>query len=135
MAPLLTKQVLDKLLEAATAAAAAKLLQQQQQQQQNSPSTHSSLPDLSKPTESDDNQRGSITDDEDEDLPADTSSPIGDGNVPKKSNLMSGRSKNGGSDSRQLSVRFDPNQVFKKTKKIIKTNKDDEESVMLFSFL
>lgn len=118
MAPLLTKQVLDKLLEAAAAAAAANLIQQQQQQQQpqlRSPQTHSSLPDLTNQTEPDDNRTGSLTDDEEEeeeeDNTADNSSPIGDGCTPRKSNLMSGRGKNGGADARQLSVRFDPNQV------------------------
>ncbi|XP_046647588.1 protein prickle-like isoform X2 [Daphnia pulicaria] len=112
MAPLLTKQVLDKLLEAA---AAANLIQPQQQQQltglRRSPDAHSSsLPDLSTQTEPDGNQTGS-NDDEEEDTPADASSPVGDGCTPRKSNLMTGRSKNGGADSRQLSVRFDPNQV------------------------
>ena len=117
MAPLLTKQVLDKLLEAATAAAAANLLQQQQQQQQQqlkSPQTHSSLPDLTNQTESRDTVRtGSLTnDEEEEDIPTDTNSPVGvDGCAPRKSNLMTGRGKTGGADARQLSVRFDPNQV------------------------
>lgn len=111
MAPLLTKQVLDKLLEAAVA---ANLIQPQQRQLtglRRSPDAHSSsLPDLSTQTEPDGNQTGS-NDDEEEDTPADASSPVGDGCTPRKSNLMTGRSKNGGADSRQLSVRFDPNQV------------------------
>ena len=112
MAPLLTKQVLDKLLEAA---AAANLIQPQQQQPtglRRSPDTHSSsLPDLTTQTEPDGNQTGS-NDDEEEETPADASSPVGDNRcTPRKSNLMTGRSKNGGADSRQLSVRFDPNQV------------------------
>lgn len=120
MAPLLTKQVLDKLLEAAAAAAAANLLQQQQLQQQQpqqpqqlrSPQTHSSLPDLTNQSEPRENRTGSVSNDEGEDeIPADTSSPVGDGSAPRKSNLMSGRGKNSGADARQLSVRFDPNQV------------------------
>ena len=118
MAPLLTKQVLDKLLEAAAAAAAANLIQQQQQQQQQplrNPQTHSSLPDLTNQTEPVDNGTGSVSNDDDEEeeeeIPADTSSPVGDGCPPRKSNLMSGRGKNSGADARQLSVRFDPNQV------------------------
>lgn len=113
--PLLTKQVLDKLLEAA---AAANLIQPQQQPQQQqtglrrSPDSHStSLPDLTSQTEPDGNTQTGSNDDEDDGSPADANSPVGEGCTPRKSNLMSGRSKNGGADSRQLSVRFDPNQV------------------------
>lgn len=113
--PLLTKQVLDKLLEAA---AAANLIQPQQQQQQQqtglrrSPDSHStSLPDLTSQTEADGSTQTGSNDDEDDESPAETNSPVGEGCTPRKSNLMSGRSKNGGADSRQLSVRFDPNQV------------------------
>ena len=110
VAPLLTKQVLDKLLEAAIA---ANMIQQPVQIK--SPQQHSSLPDLmnqvghSMPEPSITN--GGASGDDEEESPTESISPVTEGGTPRKSNLMTGRSKNSGSETRQLSVRFDPNQV------------------------
>lgn len=110
--PLLTKQVLDKILEAAAAAAAANAVQQQLSPQQAQPQQRPSLPDLSNAQETKETVvvNGAEDNDEDEceDSPAESNSPATEECLPRKSNL-SGRSRNGGGD--KLSVRFDPKQV------------------------
>ena len=112
--PVLTKEVLDKLLMAAAAAAAANLqLQQPTLGGSTSRSHHASLPELNQATEAAaDSSDGSVhlngaaaavT------VPSPQSS--GDGSAPRKSNLTAKRDKQTGRDEAKLSVRFDPNQV------------------------
>lgn len=115
--PVLTREVLDKLLAAAAAAASAKLCGGKNYQLPpppppvassslgNAKDLHSSLPNLTDATQ----ERSSASAGED-DSPTESNCASGDGlAAPRKSNL-SGRSK-GGADARQLSVRFDPKQV------------------------
>lgn len=130
--PLLTKQVLDKLLEAAMA---AKIIQPpaqlpqpvQQQQQQPQQQQEDVTPAVIVHRQEEQNvnngrdaQNGDDgeeddeeEDEEEEESPAESSSsPVTEG-LPRKSNLLiGGRSKSNGADSRQLSVRFDPKQVW-----------------------
>ena len=101
--PVLTKQVLDKLLAAATAAAAAKLGAVRNHPPEE---VHSSLPNLNEAPQDDASslQPSSNSDSS----PTDPSLPDA-GCPPRKSNL-SGKVKGQG----QLSVRFDPKQVWTK---------------------
>ena len=121
VAPLLTKQVLDKLLEAAIAANMIQQPIQIKSPTKNSQQQHSSLPDLmnqvSQPMTQEHHSvtNGGASGDDDEESPTESISPVTEGGTPRKSNLMTGRSKNNGSEARQLSVRFDPNQVNNKT--------------------
>ena len=106
--PVLTKQVLDKLLAAAAAAAAAKLTAARNlpsPQKSADKDIHSSLPNLNEAPKQDEAGTSSSSNG---DSPTDPS-PTTDGCAPRKSNL-SGKVKSG-QDARQLSVRFDPKQV------------------------
>lgn len=116
--PVLTKEVLDKLLAAAAAAAAASNLQPNHGV--SSPpdsvrSIHSSLPDLSDSQRHQQSAAAAASGSASLLSPADSSGAGGayGSNVPRKSNLTVGRGKSGRSEEakQQLSVRFDPKQV------------------------
>lgn len=118
--PEVTKQVLDKLLEAAVA---AKIIppQQQQQQQQLPQEPQTQQPEevvtaVVHNEEGDD--EADEDDEEEEESPVDcsSSSPVAEGGnsnnrQPRKSSLLSGGRTRSNADARQLSVRFDPKQV------------------------